>query len=243
MKIMSVTPNNNKSGSKEMKKYCLLAEQAEVDVVLFPSSFLPYYKNQSAFYTEQDTAKLPDKLSQIIKSNLIIIVGINAKMVTSKLHKQVVSFNRKKILHSHLKRDLEKHYIEKGFIPGKGMDLSFVYNKIKINTLECYEVLFDKNYKNANIITGSIGFGMRAKTKHYDCDYFDQWLTIIKANCLCNRCYAVLSCNGQHEDSMTVAINQEGEIIGMARKPGHFTIEINPKKFRKNKNPFAQEQE
>lgn len=241
MKIMSVTPNNNKSGSKEMKEYCLLAEQVEADIILFPSSFLPYYKNQSAFYKEEDTSSLPNKLSQIINSNLVVIVGVNAKTTKGKLHKQVVSFNKIKILHSHLKRDLEKHYLEKGFSPGNGKDLSFVYNQIRINTLECYEVLFDKNYKNADIITGSIGFGMKAKTKHYDCDYFDQWLTIVKANCLHNCCFAILSCNGQHEDPMTVAINREGETIGMAKAPGYFVINFNPNKFRKNKNPFTQE--
>jgi len=234
--VMSITPSNEKSGKKELKYYCEIAGRNEVDIVLFPSSFLPYYKNSSAFYTQTNIESLVD----VIPNDLLVIVGVNEAHKDS-FYKSTVSFTSEKILNVHKKVDIEQHYLDKGFSKGDGSGFQFVWKNVKINPLECFEILFSKNWDGADIVTGSIGFGMMAKTNEYNCDYFDQWLNIVKANCLVFNCYAILSCNGQHRDFMTVAVNSSGELIGMARTTGYFLIDIDLKDFRRDKTPYQQE--
>jgi len=243
VKIMSVSPENKHSGKKEMKKYFLIAQQCNVDILLFPSSFLPFYKNSSSFYHSENIEKLPDSISGIALPNnsTKIIVGINEIDEKGRKYKTVVTFDKTKIIYKRRKRDIEKHYFEKGYFVGDD-HIQFSADGIKINTLECFEILFSHNWEgDPHLITASVGFGMYAKTDHYDCDYFDQWLNIVKGNCIRYNCYAILSCNAQYRDMMTVAINSSGEVIGLARTAGFFIIDIDLNDFRKNKTPYLQE--
>jgi len=234
--VMSVTPKNNKSGKKEMKYFLEISSIVGVDIVVFPSSFLPYYKNSNAFYTESDIMKLPD----IVVGNNLVVVGVNEITDSGELYKAVICFDGDGIVHRHRKKDIEEHYIKKGFCVGDGSDMNFIYNDISMSALECFELLFCDNYNRSELVFGSIGFGMLANTENYDCDYFDQWLNIIKANALRNNCFVVTSCNGQHSDYMTVCVNRNGDVVAMSREHGFFVVEIDLDCYRKCKQPFMQ---
>jgi predicted amidohydrolase len=238
MRVMAVSPINKRSGKVELSRYCKLAEQSKCDIIVFPSSFLPYYKNSTAFYEQQNIETLPGK----VPDNLMVIVGVNEK-AGEKLYKTTVSFTSTGIKHIHRKMNLEQHYIDKGFSSGSGEDFQFYYDTlgIKINPLECFETLFSENWKGADLVTGSVGFGMLAKTDNYDCDYFDQWLNVIKTHCLLHNCYAVLSCNAQYRDIMTVAVNKSGEVVAMARDHGYFVVDLDKDDFQRHKTPYLQQ--
>ena len=49
IKVMAVSPPNKLSGSKELRKFSEIAVVNSADLVLLPSSYLPYYLNSSAF--------------------------------------------------------------------------------------------------------------------------------------------------------------------------------------------------
>jgi predicted amidohydrolase len=238
MRIMSVTPINKVSGIKELVYYYKIAEQMRVNILLFPSSFLPFYKNSGAFYNEQNIMDLPYKLFG--DGSVKVVTGINEQQ-GNKLYKTVIVFNSKEVLYRRRKVDLEPHYIEKGYSAGDGGDQQFVINGVRTNILECYEVLFQKNWEgNPKLLLGSIGFGMKAVTKNYNCDYFDQWLNQLKAHCLYNNCYAVMSSNGQHKDYMTVAINNSGEVEALSKVHGFFCIDVDLEAFDVRKQPYLQ---
>jgi predicted amidohydrolase len=236
VKVMAVSPPNMKSGKIELQKYLVLASLASVDLVVFPSSYLPYYRNSTAFYSQSDIAAIP----RIVPAGIVLIIGVNEATPENEYYKSVVACNGQSVLNIHRKVNIEEHYIQKGFSRGKGGDLSITVGGLTINTLECFETLFEENWQGAELITGSVGFGMMARTDNYDCDYFDQWLTMIKASCLRNKCFAILSCNAQHRDIMTVGVNSSGELIGLARTAGFFVIDIDLDDVRIDKQPFLQ---
>lgn len=239
IKVMTVTPNNQQSGKKELKKYCSLALEAGVEMLVFPSSFLPYYKNTNAFYVQKDIEQLSKELSP----NILVIVGVNEKTLEGDKYKSVIGIMDGKIF-IHRKRFLENHYIQKGFEPGKQPLCPFVYKNFRIQMLECYECLFPELWVNpkdsVDIVTVSIGFGMKAHTKNYNCDYFEKWLKIIQTGCIRNNCYCILSCNGQHEDFMTVVINDKGTMIGCARNHGYVVIDVERDSTKPINNPYFQ---
>ena len=239
LRVMSTTPENNKSGKHELKHYYDLATTHNADILLLPSSFMPYYKNSSAYYTKQDIDNLPSLLKD---DNTLVVVGVNEREDNNtNFYKAVVAFKQSGILLHRRKKDLENHYIEKGFIPGdEDSKMHIEYNGLKINILECYESMFAKNwYGNPDVVLVSIGFGMKAKTQNYDCDYFTQWMTILQSFCIQMKCACITSCNGQHEDFMTIACTHSGEVIAMAKSTGLFIVDI-PLVYRKEKDPYEQ---
>jgi len=240
MRIMTTSPDETKPGRIILEKYAKIAIDLKVDVLLLPSSFLPYYKNTNHFYNASRIKNLPTSIPT--DSKLLIVVGVNEeKESTGDKYKTVVSFNSKEIVNIHRKVDLEKHYIEKGFSPGTGADFSFTYSDVRFRTLECYESLFEKNYsQDDKVVLVSIGFGMKAKTDNYDCDYFDEWLTILRAMAIKNECWIITSCNAVHKDIMTVIISRNGQICGMARNKGILIQDINIFDFDWRKQPYAE---
>ena len=222
MRFMLTAPENAKSGSKEIIKYITIAVLAKANVVLFPSSYLPYYKNSAAFYTDKDLQKLP---GLVAGTNVNVITGVNFIDYKKQRRKTVITFNESGIINLRHKIDLENHYIDKGYISGNDDFKPSVINGINICTLECYEVLFIKNWKE-RIVTASVGFGMKAITDNYNCDYFNEWLTIVKSNCILTKSWCFLSCNTQHKDFMTAAINPEGELIALVKQLGFCVVDI-----------------
>lgn len=240
MRIMTTSPNETKPGRIILEKYVKIALELEVEVLLFPSSFLPYYKNTNHFYNVSRITKLPTSIPK--DSKLLIITGVNEEdESTGAKYKTVVAFDSNKIINIHRKIDLERHYIEKGFSPGSGGDFSFVYGELGLRTLECYESLFEHNYsQDDDIVLVSIGFGMKAKTANYDCDYFDEWLTILRGMAIKNKCWIVTSCNAVHNDIMTVIISRNGKICGMAQNKGILIQDIPLPDFDGRKSPYEQ---
>jgi len=237
MRVMSISTLNGKSGKKELIDYLRIAEVAGARLVVFPSSYLPYYKNASAFYHRQDINALPT----VIPKNITIVAGVNFIEDDGKQYKTVVTCDSTGIKNLHNKVNIESHYIKKGFSAGEGHDMSVIVDGVTINTLECFETLFEANWPGAQLITGSVGFGMFAKTENYNCDYFEQWLTMVKASCLRNTCWALLSCNAQHKDFMTVCVNSCGELVALARVPGFFIVDIDFNDVRRDKQPLLQD--
>ena len=225
MRLMAVSPKNTRSGKQELKEYCVIASNCKVDVIVFPSTFLPYYRNSGAFYKQADILALPQSLP--FGSDLLVIVGVNEQATDGKRYKSVVTFNAHCVLNVHRKKNLEEHYLQKGFSVGHGGDNIVWTDRLTINTLECFELLFEENWESCGLVTGSVGFGMKATTQNYACNYFEQWLDIVRMYCLKYNCPALIACNGQHEDFMTVAIDNNGKTVGMARRHGFFIIDMN----------------
>jgi len=240
MRIMTTSPDETKPGRIILEKYAKIASLQNVDVLLLPSSFLPYYKNTNHFYVNSRILNLPTSIKDC--PNLLVITGVNEESgYENTAHfKTVVAFNSSKIINIHRKVDLEQHYIEKGFFCGSGDDFSFTYNDCIFRTLECYESLFDKNYGPCDISFVSIGFGMQAKTDNYNCDYFDEWLTILRTMAIRHQCWIVTSCNAVHKDIMTVIISRNGEVVGMAKNKGILIQDIDLNEFKQWKQPYEQ---
>lgn len=252
LRVAAVTTFSKRRGSKELELWYRIAFEAAVDVLVLPSSFLPHYGTPSAFYTKDEVTSLSQRLYDINRGlkrypQPTVIVGVNEISGDLKF-KSVAVLRAGEVVFWHRKHVLENHYIQKGYTRGPHAPICFTQRDqeaIHVCPMECFEVLQPALWpRGVGLVTASIGFGMKAKTANYECDYWDQWLSVVRANCLLHSCYAVLSCNGKHDDAMTAVITPGGEVQASLRSAGILITDINYEFTAKDRlhNPYRQEQ-
>lgn len=250
MRIATATTLSKRSGRDELLDLTKAARAAGARLLVLPSSFLPFYGNPQAFYDrtrlESLAVQIDNESQGVHPDKLRVVVGVNEEDGPNH-YKSVAMLHQGKVRDWHRKFVLESHYIEKGFKPGLGPPHLFVGDDgvdPRIVMMECFEVIQPGAWgwaAGADIVTASVGFGMKAKTANYECDYWDQWISIVKAQCLIHRTWCILSCNGKHEQAMTAVVSPGGQVVASLHNVGMLVCDIDLHAFHKLTNPYAQD--
>ena len=205
---------------KKLVQYVQRAYKEEIDLILFPEGFLPSYTGKRAITLNDEIIHLVREMT--FKYHLTIGTGIKEKM-GNKRYLSLILAHDGEIMAIHRKVILA-NFEEKAFDAGK-MEEAFPVTEIKgigkIGLALCYENLFPEVYRilklrGAEIVLGPSGFGMQGNFYGRQIDYYDQWLTILRANAIQNRVYIATATNAIGRKFMGVVINPFGDIISDA---------------------------
>ncbi len=244
MRVAAVSANPHRSGRREVARYTSTFRDLGVDLAVFPSRILPAYVNPGATYTREHIETRACKLSP---GKTTVIAGVDEAVVVKARERRylaVAAMRQGRVVGWHRKRRLEDHHKSTYSCGPDNQPGSVVVIEggVKLQMLECWECLHGELWRgDVDIVTVSIGFGMDAKTDHYECDYWDQWAVLVSGACLRQGVWAVLACHDAHLDQMTAVISPEGKVVGCARSGGVLVMDIEATaKARREKNPLAQ---
>ena len=224
--MVRVSIANPRPTLKLLEKYTKIASYENSRLILFPEAYLSVDGKRISLEDKRvlDLCRLSEEY------NIAIATGLLEKK-NRKTYNSLILVDRGELKAVHRKVILFP-YGEEGI--ERGDKNSFPVTEVEglgvVGLSLCYEALFPETfrllrYRGAEIVLNPSGYGMKVD-KPFRCDYYNEWLEMLKCRARENYLYVLSSSNAIGENLMGVILSPLGEIQIELKREGVATGEI-----------------